>query len=99
MWLHIPDIHLRAAGAPLADTGVGVISRGVPLGAVGLAVDELEITRALRVAIAGTVLGTGLVAGVLGRTTILIHGDEVQSTVETAAGTHVRECRDEPNAT
>jgi len=52
---------------------------------VSLAVDELQITGALSIAVTGTVLGTGLVALVLGHTTVLVHGDEVQGAVETAA--------------
>ena len=49
-----------------------------------LAVDELDVLGALRVAVASTVLSTSLVGCVLGETTILSHLDEVQSTVETA---------------
>lgn len=49
-----------------------------------LAVDELDVTRALRIAVTSTVLGTGLVAGELGHSTIRVHLTEVQSTVETA---------------
>ena len=47
-------------------------------------VDELEITRALRVTVSGTVLRTSLVAGVGGKTAIRRHLREVQSTIETA---------------
>jgi hypothetical protein len=81
----VPDIHLSAAAAILADTSVRVVGRLLPVANVGLAVDELEITRALRVAVACAVLGTGLVARVLGQTAVLVHGDEVQGAVETAA--------------
>jgi hypothetical protein len=49
-----------------------------------LAVDELEITRALRVTVTSTVLGTGLVGRVLAHTTVLIHADEVDSAVQPA---------------
>lgn len=49
-----------------------------------LAVDELQVTRALRIAVAGTHLGTSLVAGVLSHTTIGIHLGEVEGAVETA---------------
>lgn len=50
-----------------------------------LAVDELQISRALRVTVTSTVLSAGLVILVLGETTIGIHGDEVQSTVQTTS--------------
>ena len=49
-----------------------------------LAVDELDILRALRVTVTGTELGSGLVVGELGHTTVLVHLDEVDSTVKTA---------------
>ena len=49
-----------------------------------LAVDELDIPGALRVAVSRTVLGSGLVVGVLGHATILVHGGEVEGAVETA---------------
>ena len=49
-----------------------------------LSVDELQVARALRVTVTGTVLGTSLVAIVLGQTTVGVHGDEVQGSVETA---------------
>jgi hypothetical protein len=81
----LPDIHLSAARAVLADTSVLVVGRGSPLSRVGLTVDELEITRALSIAVTGTILGTSLVGRVLGQSTILVHGHEVESTVETAS--------------
>ena len=49
-----------------------------------LAIDELDVLRALSVAVASSVLGTSLVAGIFRQTTIGVHLDEVQSTVETA---------------
>lgn len=48
-------------------------------------VDELDIAGALRVAVSGTVLGTSLVGRELGKTTVEVHGDEVQSAVQAAA--------------
>lgn len=47
-------------------------------------VDELEVTRALRVAVSSTILGSSGVGRVLGHATIGVHGDEVQRTVEAA---------------
>lgn len=44
----------------------------------------LDIVRALSITVTGTILGTSLVARVLGKTTISVHLNEVQSTVETA---------------
>ena len=47
-------------------------------------VDELDIARALRVAVSSTVIGTSLVGRVLGHTTVSRHLREVDGTVETA---------------
>ena len=49
-----------------------------------LAVDELQITGALGIAVAGSVLGTGLVGRVLGHSTVGIHGDKIQGSVQAA---------------
>ena len=83
---HSPDIHLRAARAVLADAGVLVVGRLLPVANVGLAVDELEVTGALGIAVTCTVLGARLVARVLGQATVLVHGDEVQGAVEATPG-------------
>lgn len=48
-------------------------------------VDELQVARALAVAVTSTVLGTGLVGRVLGQTAIGVHGDEVDSAVQAAS--------------
>lgn len=77
-----PDIHLRAASAHA--TGTGVSTGGVPALNVGDTIDELDITRALRVAVTSTVLGTSLVGGVGRHTTVGSHLGEVDGTVETA---------------
>ena len=50
-----------------------------------LTVDELQVTRALRVTVSGTVLGTSGVVGVLGHATIGVHGNEVQSSVQSTS--------------
>ena len=47
-----------------------------------LAVDELDVMRTLSVTVSSSVTGTSLVPGVLGKTTILVHLDEVQGTVQ-----------------
>lgn len=48
------------------------------------AVDELEILRALRVAVASTILSTSLVGGEASHATILVHLREVKRAIETA---------------
>ena len=52
-------------------------------GATYLAVDELDVVRALGVAVAGTVLGAGDVAWEAGLATVSVHLDEVEGAVET----------------
>lgn len=49
-----------------------------------LAVDEFDVFGALSVTVTSSVFGTSLVVGEARHTTILVHGDEVESTVETA---------------
>lgn len=82
--VRFPDVHLRAAGAVVANTGVDVVARWLPAVAVGFAIDELQVAGALRVAVSGTVFGAGLVARVLRGAAVSVHGDEVQRAVETA---------------
>lgn len=48
------------------------------------AVDKLEVTGALAVAVSRSVLGTSSVGGVLGHATVGVHGNKVHSTVQTA---------------
>src|SRR6185312_3310580 len=48
-------------------------------------VDELDIARALAIAVASTVLGTSLVVWILGHAAISVHGHKVQGAVEAAA--------------
>lgn len=68
----------------VADSSVVVLAGGRPALNVGLTSDEFQITRTLRVAVSNTVLSTSLVVGVLGDTTVGIHGDKVEGTVQTA---------------
>ena len=49
-----------------------------------LSIDELDVMRALGVAVTSPVLGTRLVAGRLGHPTISVHGNEVEGSVKTA---------------
>lgn len=49
-----------------------------------LSVNELHVLRALRVAVASSVLGAGLVVSVFRHTTVGIHLRQVEGTVETA---------------
>jgi len=78
-----PDIHLGAAGAVASNTSVGVVSGWHPAGDITLTVDELEITRALGIAVPNTVFGTSLVCRESCHYTIFVHGHEVESTIET----------------
>ena len=48
-----------------------------------LAVDEFQVRWALRVAVASTVLGAGLVATEAGLATVRVHVDEVERAIET----------------
>lgn len=49
-----------------------------------LAIDEFDIVGTLSVAITSPVLSTSLIGGVLGQTTVCVHLNEINSTVETA---------------
>jgi hypothetical protein len=80
----LPDIHLIAACAVLALSGVGVAGVGAPANGVGLSGDELDVVGALSIAITGSVLGTSLVVGLGGHATIGLHVGEVEGTVKTA---------------
>ena len=51
-------------------------------GITHLSVDELDIMGTLRVAVTSTVLGTSFVGGELGNTTVGVHLDQVNCTVE-----------------
>jgi hypothetical protein len=48
------------------------------------AIDEFKISRALRIAVPGPVLGTGLITRVLGHSSIGVHRDEIEGTIESA---------------
>lgn len=47
--------------------------------------NELEVSGALSITVTGTKLGTSLVGWVFGKTTIGVHLDKVQGTVDAAA--------------
>jgi len=80
----LPDIHLVTAGTSTTGSSVRVVVGWLPAFDVGSSSDELEVSGALRVAVASSVLGTSLVVGVLARTTVGVHLGEVESAVETA---------------
>ena len=80
----LPDVHLRAAGAHCSGTRIRVAGRRIPSHNVSQSIDELQVLRALSIAVSSSVLGTGLVGGVLGETTILVHLGEVESSVQAA---------------
>lgn len=64
-------------------SSIHVVRRWLPPFNIGLSIDELEIARTLRVAVTGAVLGSGFVGWESGHATVGVHGDEVQSPVET----------------
>lgn len=78
-----PDVHLGTASAVVALAGVGVVGRSGPSFDIGLAVNELDVPRALRVTVTSTVLSASLVGGVLGHAAALVHLDEVEGSIET----------------
>lgn len=80
--MRLPDVHLGAARSVSTSSSVGAGS--IPALNIGLAIDELDVMRALRVTVTGSVLGTSLVGGELGHATIGVHLTEVHSTVQTA---------------
>ena len=82
-----PDVHLGAASTVLAGAAVRVRGGRGPVLHISLAVNELKVVRALGIAVAGTVLGAGVVGVVLGHATILFHGDKVKSAIEAARKT------------
>lgn len=49
-----------------------------------LAANKLQVSSALGVAVPSSILGSGLVGGVTLHASVLFHGNEVQSSVETA---------------
>lgn len=49
-----------------------------------LAIDELQIARALRITVSNTILSSSLVSRVSAHSTILVHGHEVKRAIETA---------------
>lgn len=73
--VRLPDVELGAARAEVSLAGVGVVLHRHPVLGVGLAVDPLDVVRALGVAVARAVLGAGLVRRVLCGTAIGVHRD------------------------
>ena len=80
----LPDIHLVTAGAGATSASVSVVGGSAPALNVGLAVDELDVARALRVAVASAVLGTSLVRREARQAAVLVHLRQVERAVETA---------------
>lgn len=78
----LPNVELHAAGAVLACTRVSVLWVRNPALGVGLTVNKFDVMRALGVAVAYTVLGTGLVTFPLIQTAILGHLREVEGSVD-----------------
>ena len=98
--IRLPDIHLTAAGTVLTGTRVrrsGVPAEDVglkkALGFLGpqrellityLAVNEFDVLGALRIAIACTELGAGLIIREFRHATVRVHLTKVESAVDTA---------------
>jgi hypothetical protein len=80
----LPDIHFIAACSVLSGASIDIVGGGGPSKDVGLSVDKLDVVGALCIAVSGSVFGTSLVAGILGKTSIGIHFGEVKSTIDTA---------------
>ena len=78
----LPDVHLGAAGAVLSGSRAAV--GATPAINVGLAVDELDVLRALAVAVARAVLGAGLVALEARQAAVLVHLAKVDGAVQAA---------------
>jgi len=78
-----PDIHLVTAGSRAAGTRVGTVRVCGPASDIGHTVDELNVLWTLRVTVTCALLGSGLVCGVFGNSTVSGHGNEVQSSVYT----------------
>lgn len=74
---------------PVFNVGLGRVYQRTCSDIVGcdilahLSIDKLQVTRALAVAVASSVGSTSLVSRVLGQTTVGVHRDEVQSSVQT----------------
>lgn len=79
-----PDIHLRAARSNVSRPGVRTAGFCGPAFAVGSSVDELQILWALSITVSRSILGTGQVGGVLGHSSVGVHGHEVESAVQSA---------------
>jgi len=80
----LPDVHLGAAGTVGTGSSIGVGRRSGPSLNVCLSGNHLQVVWALRIAVTGTIFGTSLICWVLGHTTVLVHFDEVDGTVQTA---------------
>jgi len=80
--VRFPDVHLHTTCTVHSSTGVLVVGRGFPIESVGLAVDKLDVVRALSIAISRTVFSAGFVTGMFRHTTVCVHRYEVKSTVK-----------------
>lgn len=84
------SVRVIGGTSPAESVGLGtgyqshVQSINKTIGESHLSVDELDVVGALRITVSGSVLGTGLVVGVLSETTIGVHLGEIERAVETA---------------
>jgi len=77
-----PDVHLHAASTVFTLARVRVIWARNPSFGVGFTTDELNVLRALSIAVSSSIVSSSLVARVLTETTIGIHLGEVESSVK-----------------
>jgi len=80
----LPDIHLSAARSEFSSSGIWVGLGWVPANRVSFSIDEFNILWALSITISSSVGGTSLIVCVLSFTSIFLHFDEVESSVNTA---------------
>jgi hypothetical protein len=79
----LPQIDLSAASSILASSCVGVSLGWFPILHIGLAIDEFQIMWALSITVSGSILSTGSIELTL--TSIFLHLNEVQSTIQTTS--------------
>jgi len=81
VFVGLPNIDLRAAGSILASSSVCVSFTWLPAFHIGLAINELEVVRALSITVTHAIFGTSI--SILRLATISIHLHKIQSTIET----------------
>merc|ERR1712048_596315 len=80
----LPHVELNTACAILSKAGVLIGFLGNPIDNIGHAIDPLQVMRALSITVACAVASTCLLMMEAVLATILVHGNKVQRTVQTA---------------